>query len=99
MTEKEFLGMLGKRLRTLRQKANMTQSELAARTGLDQSNISSFENGKEGIKGFTRIRNLVTATGHTMADLFAVEDTEHAPEKKTTKSVSRSKGTLRISLA
>jgi len=95
MTEQEFLYFLGQRVREFRKKAKMTQGELAQKTGLAQSNISSFENGQEGIKGVTRIKRLVEATGHTMADLFTFDT---LPEKKTKQSPSLSKGSLMISL-
>ena len=42
---KDNLTILGERLRAARNKANLTQEQLAQVTGINQANISRLENG------------------------------------------------------
>ena len=42
----DIIGLMGNRVRQLRQKAGLSQSELAARSGVAQPNIAAYESGK-----------------------------------------------------
>lgn len=77
MTTEEFLQWVGNQVKVLRKKSGLTQDEIAAKIGSNQSTISLFENQGRGIESVDIIRRIVEATGHTMGDLF------DASEKKT----------------
>jgi len=95
MNNIEFLRWCGKRVKSLREEAGMTIKEVAEKTHSYSSDISAFERHGQRIKSILRIKEIVHATNHTMADLFIAEQ---PTEKKTTKSPSLSKGSLTISL-
>lgn len=90
MTEETFYQMIGKRLKNLRKKANLTQEELSGKSGIYRTDISAFESRGERIRSANHIRLLVESTGHTMKDLF--DD----PEKKTLADRSTSKLRLKV---
>lgn len=78
MTEQEFFQNIGKKLKELRKKKNLTQQEVAEKAGIYRGDLATFETKGERIKSADIIRRIVEATGHTMSDLFS------EPEKKTT---------------
>ena len=68
MTEKDFYVWAGKKIRDLREKANITQEELSQQTGIDRTLISKFENTGKKISAF-RIKQILETMGYTLADL------------------------------
>jgi transcriptional regulator with XRE-family HTH domain len=50
--------VLGRALRELRDKAGLTQGELAARMGIDLTYVSRVERGKRGVRWHTVLRFL-----------------------------------------
>lgn len=54
---------LGTRLRTLRQRARLTQKELAHRAGLHRGTIADIERGRRSNIWFSTARRLATALG------------------------------------
>ena len=68
MEEKEFYRIAGKRVKELRERQNITQEELSAKTGIDQSIISKFENTGKKISAF-RLKQILEAMGCTLGDL------------------------------
>ena len=62
--------ILGRALRGLRDRAGITQSELAARMGIDLTYISRIERGKRGVRWHTVLRFLAALDSdlHELAD-------------------------------
>lgn len=77
MTEQEFFQNIGKKLKELRKKKNLTQQEVAEKAGIYRGDLATFETKGERIKSADIIRRITEATGHSMTDLFT------EPEKKT----------------
>ncbi|MFZ2491273.1 MAG: helix-turn-helix transcriptional regulator [Thermoanaerobaculia bacterium] len=63
---------LGLKLREMRRRAGLRQSELAARSGISVKSISSWETGARhhSVK-FEHVERLVAACGWTMAEFVA----------------------------
>ncbi len=64
------LPRLGQRIRALRTKQGRTLRDLAARTGLSTSFLSSFERGTTGIS-VANLQRLIGACGSSLIDVFA----------------------------
>ena len=79
MIEQELFAMVGQKVRAFRQKAGLTQKDVAKKAQVHQSDLATFEKRGEKIKGLDIICRIVEATGHQMSDLF-----QESPEKKTT---------------
>ncbi len=62
-----------KRLQTLRKKANISQEELAFRSKLDRTYISSVENGRRNIS-IKNIEKIATALKISVKDFFDTSD-------------------------
>jgi transcriptional regulator with XRE-family HTH domain len=62
--------ILGQALRELRDRAGITQGELAARMGIDLTYISRVERGKRGVRWHTVLRFLAALDSdlHELAD-------------------------------
>lgn len=62
--------ILGRALRELRDRAGITQGELAARMGIDLTYISRIERGKRGVRWHTVLRFLAALDSnlHELAD-------------------------------
>jgi transcriptional regulator with XRE-family HTH domain len=62
--------VLGRALRELRDRAGITQGELAARMGIDLTYISRIERGKRGVRWHTVLRFLAALDSdlHELAD-------------------------------
>ncbi|HET6910978.1 MAG TPA: helix-turn-helix transcriptional regulator, partial [Mycobacteriales bacterium] len=56
----------GTLLRTARERAGLSQSELARRSGVAQSVVSAYEAGKRQ-PALPTLSKLIAATGHTLA--------------------------------
>jgi len=67
--------MLGKRLRELRQKRDMTQVMLAERAGLPQSHISEIERGVM-LPNLATLLRIAAALPCKLSELTSVFDTE-----------------------
>lgn len=63
----------GNRLREMRQRAGLSQAELAERYGADQGTISNWENSKRPLS-IEKMRGLARVLGCTVADLLGDED-------------------------
>ena len=74
MTEQEFYQMLGEAVRELRKKAKMNQKDVAKKAGIHQGDLSAFESRGDKIKSANHIRMIVEATGHSMKDLFSIDE-------------------------
>jgi transcriptional regulator with XRE-family HTH domain len=66
MTERH-IGAIVRRLRRQRQ---LTQEQLAARTGLSQGHVSHLENGERLNPGMTTLKRLARALGVPVAELL-----------------------------
>ena len=66
MTERH-IGTIVRRLRRQRQ---LTQEQLAARTGLSQGHVSHLENGERLNPGMTTLKRLARALGVPVAELL-----------------------------
>ncbi len=77
----------GKSLQLLRELQELTQSELARRTGIAQSNISAFESGSQEM-GLKRVKVLAEALGVHPA-VIAFPDYDGPPAPRRSKSETR----------
>ncbi len=72
--------ILGRALRTLRERAGMTQGEVGARAGTDDTHVSRMERGQFDIRWHT-LRRILAALDATLADLGdAIDQQDQQPE-------------------
>lgn len=69
MVEKEIVEIFGQRLKQAREKANLTQSELAEKIGLSTNFVGMVERGERNTK-FANVYNLITALDYTLEKFF-----------------------------
>jgi transcriptional regulator with XRE-family HTH domain len=67
---------IGKRIKQLREAANMSQKELAYTADLDRSYIASVENGQRNIS-IVNIERIAIALGSSLKELFNSIDFEN----------------------
>lgn len=60
---------VGKRIREIREKANMSQKDLAYSSDLDRSYIASVESGQRNIS-IVNLEKISTSLGVTLSELF-----------------------------
>ena len=82
MTVEEQELFVCKRLKAEREKANLSQMELALESGVSQNMITYIENGKRTPTVMT-ILKLCNAIGISPAILFPANDTEKKAAKET----------------
>lgn len=69
--------VLGRALRALRQRAGMTQGEVGARAGTDDTHVSRVERGQFDVRWHT-LRRFLRALDASMSDLGkAIDAAEH----------------------
>jgi transcriptional regulator with XRE-family HTH domain len=75
--------VLGRALRELRDRAELTQEELGARAGIGASYLSQLENGHRGVSwhSVTRLLDALGADLHQLADAMAETETQDRPSK------------------
>jgi transcriptional regulator with XRE-family HTH domain len=75
--------VLGRALRELRLRAELTQEELGARAGIGTSYLSQLENGHRGVgwHSVTRLLNGIGADLHQLADAMAEVETQDPPKR------------------
>ena len=61
---------MGFRIREVRQALNMTQEQLAAKSGVSRVTISALENGTDRTTTTKTLLKIATALGTTVDDLF-----------------------------
>jgi transcriptional regulator with XRE-family HTH domain len=66
--DRNFLRLLGKRVRLRRVDRELTQEELAGRAGMSRNFVSSIERGAHGVD-IVRIRRIALALDISFADL------------------------------
>ncbi len=76
---------LGTRVRMLRQKQTLTLREVASRTGLSTSFLSSFERGLTGIS-VAHLQKVISVCGSSLIDIFAESGRE---QRKLTRPADR----------
>lgn len=69
MDEKNILKILGRRLKDKREKASLTQAQLAEMIGLSTNFIGMVERGERNTK-FVNVYRLVYALNSTLEDFF-----------------------------
>ena len=69
---KEFMKLLGNRLRKLREEKNLTQSEVAKMNGISLRSYSKYECGR-ALVGVKTLFKLARFYGVTVSSLFAEE--------------------------
>jgi transcriptional regulator with XRE-family HTH domain len=75
----KFFDGLGPALRRLREKAGLTQTEVAARTAIAQSRLSRYENGRK-LPELTTLGQLLACYGENLVGLHrALEEAQGAP--------------------
>jgi transcriptional regulator with XRE-family HTH domain len=74
MNEKEFYIDAGKKIKELREKAGLTQDDIAVKTGIDRTLISKFENTGKKISAF-RLKQIIEAIGISASELFGEKKT------------------------
>ena len=65
---------IGDRLRAARERAGLTQVQLAEKTGVDQTTISKIERGHTGRPGFDLVAKLAEGCGASLDALTAEPD-------------------------
>ena len=75
MSDEEIIEAFGKRLKSARLKAGMTQEELGASLGIDKSRISDYENGNRRC-GIATAYRLAKAIGASFDYLFDGKENE-----------------------
>lgn len=74
----KFFDGLGPALRRLREKAGLPQTEVAARTGIAQSRLSRYENGRK-LPDLTTLGRLLACYGENLVGLHrALEEAQGA---------------------
>ena len=68
--EDKFLQAMGQRIRALRTRKGWSQEQLADRSGLHRTYISSVEQGKRNLAALN-LRGLARAFGISLSKLFA----------------------------
>lgn len=63
----------GERVRALRRRSNLSQEQLAEKSGLHRTYVSSLERGQRNV-GLDNIRRLAAALGVRPAELFQDDD-------------------------
>lgn len=64
---------IGKRLKLLRKLHNLTQEEMAKRTGLSRTYISDLENERYGVTVAT-VENIIEIFDMSMAELYDLKE-------------------------
>lgn len=76
--------LIGQRIKDCRNKKGISQQDLSIKTGIQNTTISAFENGKR-IPGLQNIASIAQALGVTIDDLYfgdsSVSFIENAPNK------------------
>jgi transcriptional regulator with XRE-family HTH domain len=70
--------VLGRALRVLRDRAGITQGDLAARIGIDLTYVSHVERGKRGVRWHTVMRFL-RALDASLGDLTTAIENDNPP--------------------
>lgn len=91
MTEKEFYAQVGKRVRRLRERANLTQEDICKETGIDQSSLSQFERYGKKISAY-RMKQIFDALGVSGSILDEGASEDEARFVITQKDVSHLNG-------
>ncbi len=61
---------MGYKIREVREQLNMTQVELAIKSGVSRTTISNLENGVESVTTTRTLNKLANALGVNVEDLF-----------------------------
>ena len=69
MNEKDILNLFGQRLKNKREKANLTQAELAEKVGLSTNFVGMVERGERNTK-FANVYHLIYALDSSLEDFF-----------------------------
>ncbi len=71
---------IGQRIKVLREKAQMSQKDLAYTADLDRSYIASIENGQRNVS-IVNIEKIATALGISLKELFNDDKFDNATER------------------
>jgi transcriptional regulator with XRE-family HTH domain len=76
--------VLGRALQVLRERAGLTQDELAVRLDIHSTYVSQVERGRRGVRWHTALRFLdaLGADLHQLADAIAKVETDDHPTKR-----------------
>lgn len=82
---------IGKRLRDLRKRQGMTQAELAAELGVNQSAVSDYEKGVVRIHAamLVALAKALKASADQILGLEKGKDTGHAPDRKFLRRIEK----------
>ena len=69
MNKNEILNIYGQRLKKAREKANLTQAELAEKVGFSTNFIGMIERGERNTK-FSNACEIVMTLGYTLEEFF-----------------------------
>jgi transcriptional regulator with XRE-family HTH domain len=85
--------LVGKRIRSLRKDAGLSQEALGLKAGLDRTYIASVEGGKRNIS-IVNVEKLSLSLGRSLTEFFDVEDFS-ADEKRFSKIAEKSNAKYR----
>jgi transcriptional regulator with XRE-family HTH domain len=71
--EFEYRRLVGKRIRSERIWQDLSQDELAAKSGVTRNFVSAIERGAQGLDAY-RLNQVADALGLTFADLMATDE-------------------------
>lgn len=71
MNEQDFYKWIGEKIREFRKASKKTQEEIASLAGIYAQDLSAFEKRGDKIRSAFTIKEIVEATGHTLADLYS----------------------------
>lgn len=69
----EFAIMLGKHIRSLRKKSNLSIEEIAFKANIDAQNLRKYELGKQEMK-VSMLKRIADAFGITASELISFDD-------------------------
>lgn len=73
---------MGYRIRELRERASMTQMQLAEKSGISRGTIIALEGGGAKVTTTKTLRCLADALGVTIDSLFYADDAQHIKQKE-----------------
>jgi transcriptional regulator with XRE-family HTH domain len=61
---------MGYKIKEVRESLKMTQEELASKSGVSRGTISALENGKKRTTSVKTLKNIASALGTTVSQIF-----------------------------
>ena len=81
IAENDIYAIIGKRVHAARERAQLTQSELASRIGFSRASISNIESGRQKIQVHVlwSLANALNVTAQDLLPAIEADNSEHRP--------------------